>query len=217
MSPETSFSSYVRNLQQFLGLPLALEKDGTPRAFSDRAGGNLSRPHYPDGVASKPNGPLSKPVGQWSIFSVGLQSDLVYNALIHHVAHVALEGAIEDVGKSCVGNTGFNPEALFQTKMGLPRIANGLQIFPGSVPIFRGNTLIGGVGVSGDGVDQDDMIAFLSVHNASMSLSGALGNAPKEIRADQIALPNNLQRLRYVSCPQSPFIDSEEDNVCDGI
>ncbi|MBL6687407.1 MAG: heme-binding protein [Pseudomonadales bacterium] len=217
MSPETSFSSYVRNLQQFLGLPLALERDGTPRAFSDRAGGNLSRPHYPDGVASKPNGPLSKPVGQWSIFSVGLQSDLVYNALIHHVAHVALEGAIEDVGKSCVGNTGFNPEALFQTKMGLPRIANGLQIFPGSVPIFRGNTLIGGVGVSGDGVDQDDMIAFLSVHNASMSLSGALGNAPKEIRADQIALPNNLQRLRYVSCPQSPFIDSEEDNVCDGI
>ncbi|MDA1206742.1 MAG: hypothetical protein O2858_03620, partial [Proteobacteria bacterium] len=85
------------------------------------------------------------------------------------------------------------------------------------VPIFRGDTLIGGVGVSGDGVDQDDMIAFLSVHNASMSLSGALGNAPKEIRADQIALPNNLQRLRYVSCPQSPFIDSEEDNVCDGI
>jgi len=23
-------------------------------------------------------------------------------------------------------------------------------------------------------------------------------------------------RLRYVQCPQAPFIDSAEDNVCDG-
>ena len=26
------------------------------------------------------------------------------------------------------------------------RVGNGLQIFPGSVPIYRGDTLIGGIG-----------------------------------------------------------------------
>ena len=35
------------------------------------------------------------------------------------------------------------------------------------------------VGVSGDGVDQDDMIAFLGLHNAGQSLGGAIGNAPR--------------------------------------
>jgi hypothetical protein len=148
---------------------------------------------------------------------VGLQSDLIYNGLVQHVAHVALEGAIPDVGNSCIGNTGFDPTALFETPVSVPQLANGIQIFPGSVPIFRGDTLVGGIGVSGDGVDQDDMISFLGVHQASEALSGAFGNAPQAIRADRIELPGNLQRLRYVSCPQSPYIDSEEDNVCDGI
>ena len=41
----------------------------------------------------------------------------------------------------------------------IPELRNGLQIFAGSVPIYRGSTLIGAVGVSGDGIDQDDFIA----------------------------------------------------------
>ena len=217
VSPRPAFSAYLDDLQRFLGLPLALEASGTRSAFADRSGGNLSRPHYPDGVAANPNGPLSKGRGEWSVFSVGLQSDLIYNGLVQHVAHVALEGAIPDVGNSCIGNTGFDPTALFETPVSVPQLANGIQIFPGSVPIFRGDTLVGGIGVSGDGVDQDDMISFLGVHQASEALSGAFGNAPQAIRADRIELPGNLQRLRYVSCPQSPYIDSEEDNVCDGI
>ena len=46
-----------------------------------------------------------------------------------------------------------------QNCTGISRLPNGIQIFPGSVPIYRGNTLVGGIGVSGDGVDQDDMVA----------------------------------------------------------
>jgi uncharacterized protein GlcG (DUF336 family) len=48
---------------------------------------------------------------------------------------------------------------------GQNRLQNGIQIFPGSVPIYRGNQLVGAIGVSGDGIDQDDMISFLGAHN----------------------------------------------------
>ena len=74
--------------------------------------------------------------------------------------------------------------------------------------------MIGGIGVSGDGVDQDDMIAFLGVHEAGLALGGALGNAPPAMRADQLS-PGGTP-LRYVQCPQAPFIDSDEEQVCDG-
>ena len=216
-APAPLFSNYVTDIQRFLGVPDALERTGLPAAFADRSGGNLSRPHYPDGVASNPHGPLSKPSGEWSVFSVGLQLDLVYNSLIQHVAHVTLDGAVPDVSETCPGNTGFDPDNLFQMQGGATQLANGIQIFPGSVPIFRGETLVGGIGVSGDGVDQDDMISFLGVHRAGLRLDQALNNAPPAIRADQIALPDNLPRLRYVSCPQTPYLDSDEDNVCTGL
>jgi len=216
-APAPEISDYVVAAQRFLGIPDALERSGAPSAFADRSGGNLSRPHYPDGVAENPNGPLSKVRGEWSVFSVGLQLDLVYNSLIQHVAHVTLDGAVPDVSQTCPGNTGFDPDNLFQMQGAATQLANGIQIFPGSVPIFRGETLVGGIGVSGDGVDQDDMISFLGVHRAGLRLDQALNNAPPAIRADQIALPDNLPRLRYVSCPQTPYLDSDEDNVCTGL
>jgi len=74
--------------------------------------------------------------------------------------------------------------------------------------------LVGGIGVSGDGVDQDDMIAFLGLHEAGIALAGAIGNAPVLRRADTLA-PKGV-RLRYVQCPQAPFLNSSADNVCGG-
>ncbi len=215
-TPAPTFPAYLAAVQSFLGVGKALEADGPAAAFADRSGGNLSRPNFPDGVAGNPPGPLSKAAGEWSVFSVGLQSDLIYNGLIQHVAHVALEGGVPDAGTSCTGNTGFEPTRLFQESEAGRGLANGIQIFPGSVPIYRGDVLVGGVGVSGDGVDQDDMISLLSVHNAGLRLKRAINNAPVAIRADQLTLPGHPERLRYVSCPQAPFIDSDEDDVCDG-
>jgi uncharacterized protein GlcG (DUF336 family) len=37
---------------------------------------------------------------------------------------------------------------------------NGLITFPGGVPLYKDGQLVGGIGVSGDGVDQDEAVAF---------------------------------------------------------
>jgi hypothetical protein len=91
---------------------------------------------------------------------------------------------------------------------------NGLQIFAGGVPIYRGNRLVGGIGVSGDGIDQDDMVAFLGLQRAAERLDTGVGNAPSSIRADRLS-PDGVN-LRYVQCPFKPFLDSDDQNVCEG-
>jgi len=101
-----------------------------------------------------------------------------------------------------------------QNCTGIPRLPNGIQIFPGSVPIYRGSKLVGGIGVSGDGVDQDDMVSFLGLNNAGIALGGKIGNAPVAMRADQLA-PQGTH-LRYVECPMPPFLDTNDANVCEG-
>ena len=199
-------AQYVSAVQTFLGLPTALT-DGAI-AFSDRASGNLSRPFYPDGVTGNPAGPLSKPAGEWSPFSTGLQLDLVYNALVQHIGFTL--SLVADVPANCTGIDGFNDG--FAVAGAIAQLANGIQIFPGSVPVYRGAELVGGIGVSGDGIDQDDMIAFLGLHRAGNALGG-IGNAGKPMRADTLT-PQGA-RLRYVNCPITPFIDSDEQNVCE--
>lgn len=198
-----SIDRYVTALRAFVALPAALA-DGDI-AFTTRAVGNLARPLYPDGVDTQPAGPLSKRAGEWSPFSTGLQLDLVYNAIIQHVAFVA--GLAPDVPASCPGVGGFDTG--FAPGPALPAVANGLQIFPGGVPLYRAGVLVGALGVSGDGVDQDDMIAFLGAARAGIA---DLTNAPSALRADRL-VPQGT-RLRYVGCPQAPFLDSDEQEPC---
>ncbi len=188
--------SYAAAAKAFIG-PQALS-DGT--ALTVRSISNLHRPSFPDGKMGAPSGPFSKDnlAGEWSVFSTGLQLDLVYNRIIQHVLFV-LTNTVEDVGDTCIATDD-------------ERLSNGLQIFASSVPIYRGNELVGGIGVAGDAPDQDEMMAFLGVHEAGLELGGSLNNAPPSIRGDQLS-PMGI-RLRYVQCPQSPFRDSDEQNVC---
>lgn len=37
---------------------------------------------------------------------------------------------------------------------------NGIITFPGGIPLYKGGHLVGGIGVSGDGVDQDETVAL---------------------------------------------------------
>jgi uncharacterized protein GlcG (DUF336 family) len=198
---------YVQSLRDFLGSPTALADSAT--AWSARATGNITRPFFPDGVNGNAPGPFSRPAGAWSPFNTGLQLDTSYNAIIQHVAFVL--GLAPDVGSSCAGVGGF--DGGFTTVPATVALASGLQIFPGAVPVYRGDTLVGAVGVSGDGVDQDDMVAFLSVHQAGSTL-GSFGNAPANLRSDRLTPGGN--RLRYVNCPQAPFLDGSTTDACSG-
>ena len=183
--------SYVAAMRVFLNDLTALDNG---IAYSNRGLGNLARPYFPDGITGRAAGPLSTSPPNWSVFNVGLQLDLVVNAVLASLAGPPPAG--------CAGT---------------PRLANGIQIFPGSVPIYRGNQLVGAIGVSGDGIDQDDMVAFLGLANAASALNSGLSNAPTAIRDDTIVPQGEGTRLRYVNCPQAPFNDSTEQNVCAGI
>jgi uncharacterized protein GlcG (DUF336 family) len=70
---------------------------------------------------------------------------------------------------------------------------SGIVFFPGSVGLYRNGVLVGGLGVSGDGVDQDDFVTS----------AGARGfEAPTPIRADQILIDG--VRLPYFKFPRNP-------------
>ena len=70
---------------------------------------------------------------------------------------------------------------------------NGIVFFPGSVPLYLNGKLVGGLGVSGDGVDQDDYA----------TAGGAVGfEAPIAIRADNYF--DQGVRLTYQKFPPNP-------------
>jgi uncharacterized protein GlcG (DUF336 family) len=145
-----------------------LRLDGSV-AFSDRAVGFLHRPLFPDGINNTAAGPFSTEISEWSPFNVGLQLDLIKTNLL-----LAISGATIPCST-------------------IPNLPNGIQIFPGSVPIYKNGVLVGAVGISGDGVDQDDLIGA----------GGGNGYSPAPaIRSDQIFVRG--VRLPFLKFPRSP-------------
>jgi uncharacterized protein GlcG (DUF336 family) len=132
-------------------------------AYTARAVGFLAQPFYPPGINDTDPGPFSLPISVWSPFNTGLQLDLI--------TRLFSTGGCTDI----------------------PRLKNGITIFPGGVPLFKGDRLVGAVGVSGDGIDQDDLIA---------SASSAGFEAPQARRADQLMIRG--VRLPYVKFPRHP-------------
>lgn len=143
-------------------------------AFSDRAIGFLHRPFYPDGIDGEPPGPFSTPIERWSVFNVGLQLDLIIDNLVQTLA----ASPVFPANVPCSD---------------IPNLPNGLQIFAGGIPLYKDGELVGAIGISGDGIDQDDIIAA----------AGATGFAPAPaIRSDQFFVRG--VRLPFVKFPRSP-------------
>jgi uncharacterized protein GlcG (DUF336 family) len=144
-------------------------RDGVPLdgsvAYTARAVGFLAQPFFPPGINDTDPGPFSLPFGTWSPFNTGLQLDIIS-------ANLANPGTCSPA---------------------IPRLPNGITIFPGGVPLFKGDRLVGAVGVSGDGIDQDDLIA---------SASSAGFEAPQARRSDQLMIRG--VRLPYVKFPRHP-------------
>jgi uncharacterized protein (TIGR03437 family) len=145
-------------------------------AFSSRGMGFLARPFFPDGInINSVNGPFSKPFPIWSQFNVGLQIALVKPALVS----ILTGGTVADC--SPIPNT--------------PVLANGFQIFAGGNAVFKNGVLVGAIGTSGDGIDQDDTVSF----------AGSFGfEPPAAVRSDQL-LPQGV-RLPFVKFPRHPNI-----------
>jgi len=133
------------------------------RAFSTRTVGFLAQQFYPPGIANTPHGPLYGLQERFSLVPAGLKNPL--------------NGAM-------LTNALPAPD---------PQLPNGITIFPGGFPLYRNGVLIGAIGVSGDGVDQDDII----------SAAGTEGFLPPEkIRADHMQYRN--ARLPYAKFPRNP-------------
>jgi uncharacterized protein GlcG (DUF336 family) len=76
-----------------------------------------------------------------------------------------------------------------------PPFQNGVMVFPGGIPLYKNGQLAGGIGISGDGVDQDDYIAA----------GGAQGfEAAPEIRCDRFAYRGTA--LPYIKMPRNPAL-----------
>ena len=77
---------------------------------------------------------------------------------------------------------------------------SGIVWFPGSVPLYRGDRVIGGLGVSGDGVEQDDYVSLL----------GSEGfHPPDSLRVDNSVMTDakgREVRLPYLKLPRNPEI-----------
>jgi uncharacterized protein GlcG (DUF336 family) len=95
-------------------------------------------------------------------------------------------GFIRSALPQFVLNTAFTPD---------PRFRNGITIFPGGFPLYRNGQLIGAIGISGDGVDQDDIVGASGTHDFL---------APFAIRADEFLYLG--ARLPYAKFPRDPSI-----------
>jgi hypothetical protein len=206
VSGSPSVASYVAAIKNFVGQGNILTGG---YGVSERWLGLLSRPYFPDGQVNTANGPLSRSFAAWSPFSDGLQSTLVTPNIVQHVLYV-LGASASDTAHRCT----TTPNIAGKSQN---RLQNGIQIFPGGTPIYRGNTLIGAIGISGDGIDQDDMVAFLGVYNATLRLAG-FSLTPLATRSSQISFPQaNGAKLPFVQCPVQEFVgDTTTRDICSG-
>ncbi len=72
---------------------------------------------------------------------------------------------------------------------------SGIVFFPGSTALYKNGQLVGGLGVSGDGVDQDDTVTFIA----------AQGYLPPSsvLRADQVFFAE--ARLPFIEFLRNAF------------
>lgn len=185
----------IQPIDQIPGVPA-----GT--AFTNRTIRFLSEPRFPDGIdAGAPNETFSilPDIADATGLPVGGKANGI--ALVETNAPISINAF-----DSVLGFDAFNPNTNFRDPgdgvigSGDPatdakRHQNGIVFFPGSTPVYGASgQLIGGFGVSGDGVDQDDVVTF----------AGAQGFLPPDavLRADEVIV--NQVRLPYQKFLRNP-------------
>lgn len=152
---------------------------GAGVAFTNRTFRFLAEPRYPQGVDGTPPGPFS------ILNDLGINPQTAENSGPPQPASAFT---------SVLGYDAFHPGTNFRDPNNRDH-QNGIIFFPGSTPLYLGTTLIGGFGVSGDGVDQDDVVTF---QGAIQYLPVASGLT----RADQVTFAD--VRLPYIKFLRNP-------------
>jgi uncharacterized protein GlcG (DUF336 family) len=137
----------------------------TNRAYSARTVNFLSQSTYPPGIDGTDPG-----------LFFGLQERFSTVTPVSVLATNPVNGAVFMTSTNVDGN-----------------LPNGMTIFAGGFPLYRNGVLVGAIAASGDGVDQDDLIA---ASGASLFLAAV------PIRADQTQYRG--ARLPFAKFPRNP-------------
>src|SRR6202040_1103592 len=140
---------------------------GLDIAMSTRCVGFLAQRNYPPGIDGNSPGPFFTEQDKLSGFS-GTEPNVTFTATADPSSPPLRNGIRSD-------------------------LPNGITIFPGGFPLYRNGVLIGAIGISGDGVDQDDIVGASGTHDFL---------APDAIRSDQFDFGGT--RLPYAKFPRDP-------------
>ncbi|MFM8263755.1 MAG: dockerin type I domain-containing protein [Pirellula sp.] len=155
-------------------------------AFTNRTFRFLAAPRFPTGAES------DAPPGDFSMLNMPGIDRLTGE----NTGNVAMAASVyADAAKaSVVSFDAFNASRSFRDPLNLAN-QNGIVFFPGSSALYKNSSvLVGGFGVSGDGVDQDDVVTTAG----ELSLT-----APISKRADQYYVAN--VRLPYQKFNRNPL------------
>jgi uncharacterized protein GlcG (DUF336 family) len=140
---------------------------GLDIAMSTRCVGFLAQENYPPGIDGNSPGPFFTEQDKLSGFS-GAEPNVTFTATADPSSPPLRNGIRAD-------------------------LPNGITIFPGGFPLYRNGVLIGAIGISGDGVDQDDIVGASGTHDFL---------APDAIRSDQFFFGGTS--LPYAKFPRDP-------------
>ncbi len=163
-------------------------------ALTNRTFRFLAEPRFPSGVDGDPAGPfstLNNPfIDPFTAANLGTpQADTAYldtvlgrNAF-NPTSPIGRDGLPGGINRNFLDPNNLNNQ-------------NGIVFFPGSTPLYVNGVLVGGFGVSGDGVDQDDVVTFIGAQ-------GFLPNQNGVLRSDQVGFRD--VRLPYQKFLRNPF------------
>ena len=187
-TPGATFFSFDVALQK---ARTALFFSSNTMAFSSRTVGFLAQNFYPPGLEGRQPGPLGPEVP--TLKKSGALKD--NNQLGQQVTDSFNAFFGPQPVLLPVAPAGVTPDSMrFAAGPPNPNLPNGITVFPGGFPLYRNGQLIGAVGISGDGVDQDDIVGA--------SASGTGFDAPGKIRADTFTYDG--ARLPYAKFPRNP-------------
>jgi uncharacterized protein GlcG (DUF336 family) len=172
--------------------------------LTSRSIGAISRPFYPDGIMRRQDqgAPiLASEPADFSPLNNGFQTDyLLTGARGGDPLSFILARSIVN---TLTGKRGSADQFYCDASNGRAGdvLNNTLMIFSGSTLAFKGGRFVGGVGISGDGIDQDNIIAAYGVVNFEV---------PDEKRADRVFYRGI--RLPYNKFPRHPHIGEEGDD-----